>query len=143
MSLRQVLTIYNAERQLNEDDTALLNTLRRFTEPERALLIEQLSDKPQKKPGKKGVGKSASKSARASSLQQQISGRAQSAIRPSTEVTDDNGSNSSDVRCQFTRADGRPCHLLPDHNIHHLATANEFHEFQPPQQAQAAVGSGD
>lgn len=56
MSLRQVLTIFKTERELNDDETALLNTMRKWTDAERALFIESLSDKPQKKSSKKAAG---------------------------------------------------------------------------------------
>lgn len=69
MSLRQVLTIYNAERQLTDDETALLNTLRKMTDAERGMFVDGLSDKPQKKSAKKSTTKPATKSTRAQSLQ--------------------------------------------------------------------------
>lgn len=71
------------------------------------------------------------KSARASSLQQQISsgnsGRSPIQSPAAATVLDDDT-----IRCQFTRADNRPCHLLPDHNIHHLESAAEYHPFVLP-----------
>ena len=96
MSLRQVLSIYNAERQLNEDDTALLNTLRRFTDSERALFVEQLSDKPQKKPGKGRTGKTGGKSPRASGMAAAISNSLESSRKATGgagcfATVDDNG----------------------------------------------------
>lgn len=139
MSLRQVLTIYNTERQLSDDETALLNTLRKMTDAERGMFVEGLADKSQKKAGKKGASKSSGKSARASSLQQQISSgnSGRSPIQPPAAATvlDDDT-----VRCQFIRRDAAPCHLLPDHNVHHLESAAEYHEFVPPEKAAASSG---
>lgn len=138
MSLRQVLTIYNAERQLNEDDTALLNTLRRLKDADRELLVQELSDKPQKKPGKGRASKSSTKSQRASGMAAAISNSLQSSRKATVvqEVVLDDDT----ARCQFTRADNKPCHLLPDHNIHHLESAAEYHEFQSPEKAAASSG---
>lgn len=149
MSLRQVLTIYNAERQLSDDETALLNTLRKMTDSERGMFVEGLTDKSQKKAGKKSASKSSGKSSRASGMASAI-GRSLESSRKAVVADDDSEFqrkvqevviDDDTVRCQFTRADNKPCHLLPDHNIHHLATAAEFHEFVAGKSdAQSAAG---
>lgn len=115
MSLRQVLTIYNAERQLNDDETALLNTLRRMTDAEREMVSQSLSDKPQKKASKKSSG--AAKSRRASGMAEQLSSRRQEGIAVKT-----------DGRCNHQLSYG-VCALLPDHNIHHLKNHPNYHPF--------------
>lgn len=46
MNLRNILKIYNLERQLTTDDVALLNTLRGMNESDKDLLVESLT--PQK-----------------------------------------------------------------------------------------------
>lgn len=58
------------------------------------------------------------------------------------KIEEDGILSSGGNRCEFIRADNKPCHLLPDHNIHHMKTANEYHEFQPAEQA-AATSGGD
>jgi hypothetical protein len=68
MNLRNVLRTYALLRQLSDDESALLTTLRGMSEGERELLVESLA--PTKPVVKKR--KSASKSPRASSLAQQI-----------------------------------------------------------------------
>lgn len=149
MSLRQVLTIYNAERQLSDDETALLNTLRKMTDAERGMFVEGLTDKSQKKAGKKSASKSGSKSSRASGMASAIS-RSLESSRKATVANDDDEFkrkvqevvlDDDTVRCQFTRADNRPCHLLPDHNIHHLESATEYHPFVPPAQPADGLSS--
>lgn len=98
--------------------------------------------KSQKKSSKKsagGGGRSSSKSARAASISNQI----HRAVEPST--TESRGTDNDDdtnQRCQAKRSDGRTCMLLADHNIHHLTTAMDHHEFVPPAE-QAAGMSGD
>lgn len=130
--------------------------LRGLSEDERQMLMLVLEPgvKPSKKSSKKsaGGGGGGTKSRHASSLGQQIQKRQR---RTAADESDDDNrfdgagaqaareeflSDSSGVRCQFTRADGKLCLLLPDHNIHHMKTANEYHEFQPAQQAAATSG---
>lgn len=70
MNLRNVLSAYSKLRQLTDDESALLETLRGLNDAERELLVESLSpaSKGAKKPGKKGSSKPASKSSRASGM---------------------------------------------------------------------------
>lgn len=139
MNYRAILKIYIAERGLTDDETAFLNILRRMSDNDRALFVEQLSDKPQKKPGKKSAGKGASKSARASSLQQQISGRAQSAIRPPTEATDD---DDNSIPLCVGRTHSGECGRPEDSAIHKDSTYLSHHEFVAPAATIAASGGG-
>lgn len=57
MNIKLVLSTYSKLRQLTDDETALLETLRRMTDTERELLVETLS--PQKQAGKKTARKPA------------------------------------------------------------------------------------
>lgn len=123
MNLKLVLRTYSNLRQLTDDETALLETLRAMNDGEREMLVESLSPQPQKKSSKKAAG--SGKSKRAAELGDTIRSRTQQ--KPTTMTSDID--IFSDERCQFIRADGKPCKLLPDHNIHHLATANEYHPF--------------
>lgn len=102
--------------------------------------------KPQKKSSKKAAGKGGGKSKHASSLAEKVGGTLAS-IAKTAGGSDDNARKVIDTmdagsspRCQFTRYDGKLCLLLPDHNIHHLATHPEYHEFQPAEQAAATSG---
>lgn len=144
MNLRNVLRAYSLLRQFTDDESALLETLRAATDTERALLVDTLSDKPQKKAGKKaagGGGRSTGKSQRAAGLGSAID---HSLSQRRQETIDDVVQRDAEEppRCQSARADGNPCKLLPDHNIHHLATAHEYHEFQSPV-SNVAGASGD
>lgn len=178
MNLRNVLRVYSLMRQFDDDESALLNTLRSLSDPERELLVESLSPS-QKKAGKKSASKSPGKSAHASSLESTIKARGNGLCvaeltstgkpcgmaRPHVIHSDHNqdvnahnflsaarlqeqqnptvggfADDTDDTRCQFTRADSRPCHLLPDHNIHHLESAAEYHEFQSLEKAAASSG---
>lgn len=141
MNLRNVLRAYSLLRQLSDDEAALLNILRALNDNDREQLVASMSDKPQKKAGKKaaGGGGKSSKSARASgmakTLNDNLSQRRQETIDDVVER--DTG---EPARCHFTRANGNPCKLLPDHNIHHMTTANEYHEFQS---ASTTTGKSD
>lgn len=148
-----VLRTYTAMRQMTADDLALLNTLRALGDTDREKLIEAMSDKPQKKSSKKsagGGGSGKAKSKHASSLAEKVGGTLAS-IAKTVGGDDDNARKIIDAmdhdddgsgRCQAKRSDDRICMLLPDHNIHHLTTANEYHEFVAPP-ASSAAGAGD
>lgn len=135
MSLRQVLTIYNAERQLTDDETALLNTLRRMNDNERQMFVEGLSGKAAGKKGsKKAAGKGASKSPRASSLQQRIQGRVKAASTnggPCTFRYPDDAPAYAGQVC--TGDSGNPIHDP-------LMGYAGYHEFQAAEQAASASG---
>lgn len=60
-NLKLILKTYSALRQMNPDDLALLETLRKFNDGEREAFVETLSDKPQKKSSKKSAGKSSAR----------------------------------------------------------------------------------
>ena len=72
MNIRNVLKTYGMLRQLSDDETALLNTLRGLSDSDREQLVESLAPQAKPKPRKKREAKSA----RASSLQQQIANAA-------------------------------------------------------------------
>lgn len=74
MNLRHVLRAFGLLRQLTDDETALLETLRNLNDTERELLMESLG--PQKRAAKKPASKAASKSRRAASLGAAIQGTA-------------------------------------------------------------------
>lgn len=117
MSLRQVLTIFNAERQLNDEETALLNTLRKMSGAELESLAVALAPQVKSKPRKKREAKSA----RASSLQQQIQSRPR--LDPTTAF--------KEPLCSV-------CAGTEDYEDHQQSSPH-YHEFQPPQKA-AATG---
>lgn len=114
MNLRNVLRAYSLLRVLNDDETALLETLRAANDNERQLIAEAMSDKPQKKAGKKSAGRGG-RSKRGESLQQQIQ-----TARPSLD------GGVSKMRCSR-----EGCGEYADHNKHHLTTDPDYHEFQP------------
>lgn len=114
MNIKSVLRTYSLLRQLTDDETALLETLRAMNDSEREALVETLSPQPARKSSTK---KSASKkSSRASSLEQQIQKRGRLAISDTWE--------NGDESCEH-------CQWPPDHNIHHLETTEAYHPFSP------------
>lgn len=122
MNLRNVLKAFNALRQLADDETALLTTLRNLNDSEWELLVESLS--PEKKPAKRG--RKASKSPRAASIGAAIQGMAKKpdALTP----------------CTRKSADGSQCGEFEDGPIHDPTMGyGDYHEFQPSA-AKAASG---
>lgn len=145
MNIRNVLRTYALLRQLSDDESVLLQTLRGLNDGERELLVESLQPaKTTKKPTQQrkiehcaacdytrraAVHKDTSskdyhefqsskpKSPRASALASQLS-KAHSAP-----------SGDDDERCVYKRDDGRVCFLLPDHSVHHLESAMGYHPF--------------
>lgn len=122
MNLRNVLRAYSLLRQLSDEESALLQTLRLTNETERALLVETLSDKPQKKSSKKSAGKGG-KSRHASSLQQQIQGTATG--KPHL-------------------GEGPVCGICAHTEDYedHFKPSPHYHEFQPPATTAASGGGG-
>lgn len=119
MNIKSVLRTYSLLRQLSDDETALLETLRQLNESEREALVETLSPQPVRKSSAK---KSASKkSLRASSLEQQIQ------KRPREAMTADSG-----WPCAHVYKDGLACSASADANVHHLPSAAGYHLFLEP-----------
>lgn len=98
MNIRNVLKAYSLLRQLSDDETALLTTLRNLNDSEREQLVESLV--PTKGTGKGAKKKRSTKSPRATSLQQQI----QATKRPAlcTYIMTINGNSEP---CQGTEND--------------------------------------
>lgn len=74
MNIRNVLRTYSLLRQLTDDESALLNTLRSLNDGERELLVESLS--PGKKSTTKKAATKATKSKRATELSDTLRQRA-------------------------------------------------------------------
>lgn len=128
MNIRNVLRTYSLLRQLTDDESALLETLRNATEAEREMLVETLAQQRSsttKRAGKKSSSKGASKSSRASGMAAAIN-RSLSQQRQVVKSDDDDDNN-----CGFVHGDGNGhvCGLLPDHNIHHLQNYVDYHPF--------------
>ena len=122
MNYRAILKVYRLERELNSDETAFLNTLRRMSDTERELTVEALSPAAPKRATKKPASKGASKSRRATSLAGVIGGTAKGF-------------------CVYRIALGTTCNETESNPIHDPATGYAgYHEFQPAT-AQAASGS--
>lgn len=131
MNLKLVLRTYSALRQLTDDESALLNTLRAMNDTERELLVESLQ--PQKAAGKKAAKarKSASKSPRATSLS--------SVIQRTPKTKDDDDSSSQ--QCSYQMGN-ETCDATISDPIHDESFGyTGYHTFVPP--AQAATASGD
>jgi hypothetical protein len=124
MNLKTVLRTYSLLRQLTDDESALLATLRELSENERELLVESLS--PQKS-GKKSTKKpAAAKSSRASSLQRQL----QQAPKSTSPI----------VPCVYDLG-GQPCGATADDPIHDQSFGyGGYHEFEGGKQVVGATG---
>lgn len=148
-NLKLVLRTYSALRQMSPDDIALLETLRGLNDGDRELMVETLQGRATtRKVGKKPTSKSqqsSSKSPRASGIQAQLKERRQEQREPMTTKDDDY--DPAAERCDFPRNGGKVCFLLPDHNIHHMKSAQGFHPFRsasdaPPAPALSLANGG-
>jgi hypothetical protein len=152
MNIRAVLRTYAMLRVLTDDETALLETLRGLSDSEHEAMVQALA--PQKATVKR---KRPSKSAKALSLASAIKGKSgdvtvgltgveakASAGSVGIQVEEDGILSTTGDRCTTTRDDGKPCGLLPDHNVHHLESAVGYHGFESAvkatEQADAAAG---
>lgn len=96
-------------------------------------MIDPLPDELPAKPTKKKTSRK-DKSARAKSLAGAIGGTV-----ANSAVALDGNRYEVPARCVAPASDG-PCGEYADANVHHLESANGYHEFQP---ALAQVASGD
>jgi hypothetical protein len=123
VNLRNVLRAFTLLRQLTDDETALLSTLRSLSENERELLVESLS--PQKPATKRKAGKSA----RAKSLQTVVS-----TARP----------NKPEIPCAYVDDSGNHCMEVESNPIHDATMGyRNHHEFQPPKSTATAAAKDD
>lgn len=127
MNLRNVLRTYSLLRQLTDDESALLETLRTMNDSERELLVEVLS--PQKSSSKKSSSKSAGKGAkskRASGMQAQLNTRLAGQERRRQPM----------ALCSYVSDDGddpTQCGESESSGIHDVAMGyRNYHPFQPP-----------
>lgn len=171
MSYKDVLRVFKLERELTDDETATLNTLRRMAsspadveatveafggsmgkgKPARATTTRNIEHcaacdytkraAVHKNENAKGyhvfqstkptmtVAEAAKKSARASSIAERLPKPLGQGVK-----ADEYGGFADDTdiqRCTVIRDNGKPCNLLPDHNVHHMQTAMGYHEFEP------------
>lgn len=137
MNWKLVLRIYGNLRQLTDDESALLSTLRAMNDTERELLVESLQ--PQKPAGKRAAKKSAGKSRKAASLGEAVKGNLQRREPTVGGFADD----VDHLRCtsRYDNAKGI-CNEAEDNPIHDPALGyGGYHEFVPP--AQSAAANGD
>ena len=126
MQIRNVLRTYTLLRQLSDDESALLETLRQLSESEREQLVESLS--PGRTTSKKSAKKSSSKSSRASGMAAAIKKSLESQKRVTAESDSD-----PNAHCQKEFEGGFVCDEPADANVHHLRGATGYHEFIGPQ----------
>src|SRR4026207_2537578 len=129
MNLKTVLRTYALLRQLTDDETALLNTLRGMSDSERELLMESLQ--PGTGTGKKKVGKkTASPSGNnRRGLPEQKVGETLAGIAKMV-----GGSDAGKVIAALCAACGHD-----EGYEDHSQPSPHFHQFQPPQQAAATT----
>jgi hypothetical protein len=118
LNLRNVLRTYSLLRQLSDDESALLETLRAMNDAERELLVQSLQ--PEKVTTKK-AGKKPSKSQRASGMA--------AAIRKSLES-----------QKRVTEPICGTCGNVEDY-ADHSQPSPHYHPFQPPAPAAATPSS--
>lgn len=137
----------------------IIDEINSWPDDERNFLLDRLDPKEEvkavkKKSSKKSAGKGGGgKSKHASSLESAIKGTTGDVTESLTgveakgtvgqlgvKIEEDGVLSSGGNRCQFKREDGRTCMLLPDHNIHHLTTAREYHYYFAPPATHAATG---
>ncbi len=129
MNIKSVLRVYGQLRNLTDDETALLETLRSMTDTERELTVEALQ--PAKPPARKASKKGGTgKSRRASSLAEQMS----TALKPLTDIVNANGES-----CMWVGNNG-PCFKPVDDNVHHKQTDPDYHEFTATAKADDYAG---
>lgn len=125
MNIRQVLRTYSLLRQLTDDESALLETLRGLNDAERESLVVALSpDKVATKRASKKSSRSASKSPRAQSLS--------GVIQRTPKMRTNNNDDEDGPRCTYLMGDDAPCNATEHSPVHkedggYLA----WHEFQP------------
>ena len=125
MNIKSVLRVYSQLRNLTDDETALLETLRAMSDAERELTVEALQ--PQKVV-KKASKKSSNKSSRASGMAAAIKGNLDQRREASV--------------CVFIYADNSHCNQKEDNPVHDPNGGYAgYHEFQPSD-ATAAHGAG-
>ena len=147
MNLRNVLRAFTLLRQLTDDESALLVTLRGMSEGERELLVESLNPE---KPTKPATAKTFERCARCGNTKRHSfhkdsssdhyhefqvpvavakkSQRASSLARQIKSAGLPKGDGKKEPACST-------CDFDSDHNIHHLATTEGYHNFQPASQA--------
>ncbi len=131
MNIKSVLRVYSQLRNLTDDETALLETLRAMTDAERELAAETLQ--PQKV-AKKASKKAASKSPRASGIATAIKGNLDQR-RAASEPTND--PSLTGPVCAKEGCDWKAEDLIHDPKGGYAG----YHEFQPSD-ATAAHGAG-
>lgn len=133
MNIRQVLKAFTALRQLTDDESALLETLRGLNDAERESLVLALQpEKTATKRASKKSNKSASKSRRASGMAAAInrSLSQQRRVAICAAMVDDNG---GEMPCG--EVEGNPIH---DSTMGYAG----YHEFQSAPVAHEAVAGG-
>src|ERR1043165_6823750 len=143
LNLKTVLKTYSLLRNLTDDETALLNTLRSMNDTERELLVESLA--PTKPAGKKPTRKSATTRTYDHCLRCATTKRDSShkdVASPDYHQFQSSQGKSARAVILAEQIKGagklsRPveslcmtCDFDSDHNIHHLESVDGYHEFR-------------
>jgi hypothetical protein len=127
MNIRNVLRTYGLLRQLSDDETALLETLRGLNESEREQLVESLAPVKAAKKPRKPRGKSA----RASSMAETLNSNLQQRRREATNDVTGEDQSSSPLCTACGNEEGYQDHFQP---------SPHSHAFAAPKTAQSAAG---
>lgn len=140
MNIKSVLRVYGQLRQLTDDESALLTTLRNLNDSEREQLVESLA--PTKGTGKgiKKTRKPRAKSAHQQSLSSAIQRAPKGKVQGDDETWRGLVKESFEDQCLFVinNATGETCNAVRGDPIHDT-TYLSSHEFQPGR-SQAATG---
>jgi hypothetical protein len=148
-------------RVLTDDETALLETLRGLSDSEHEAMVQALAPQTERCTHTYANGLACNgakrnivhhnanhidyheftakvrKSARASGMAAQLN----KSLKAQRQVTGGFADDTDAQRCTTTRDDGKPCGLLPDHNVHHLESAVGYHPFDSSSSVQPVAGT--
>ena len=134
MNFRQVLRAYSLLRQLSDDESALLATLRGMSEPEREALVVAMQPERTTAGKKKATKKTGGKSPRASAMAATL-GKNLAQQRAATTETKDG------PRCSHPMGDGVPCDAGEHSPIHDKGLGYlNYHPFVSSSSARNAAG---
>lgn len=164
MSYKDVLKIFKLERELSDNETAFLNTLRQMSDADRELLAETLGlpmkakvskakTKHFQKCGTCGISKRAAHhrdvnhrdyhefdSGGAAGVTEQKKSKRASELAEKVRSAVGGAKTPSDDT--FNMDDLCKCGHMVDHNVHHKTTDPEYHHFESSQ-SEAAAATGD
>lgn len=133
MNIRTVLRTYGLLRQLTDDETALLETLRSLTDGDREQLVESLAPAKPAVRKRKSRAKSQRASSMAETLDKNLSAQREAALKDVTGESDDDAPLHQQHCGTCSNAFGHEDHAQPSPHYHEFGAAG----------AKAGVAAGD